>query len=359
MSTSRKQEDQGISIAHLLNESYAVSQGEHYAREAIKAGNLRAGNSGAMVKCDDGSYLPAGSCVRVAHLRTLGVELEAADLPTLTMWDGGFNNEKFWLEKLTKVWKGPVLQEDDIPVEWTTSSGVKVTGRPDIVLLEATGLETPPIPVLGLELKSIGSIWTLRDVSLNHPAAPKFAHLCQAGHYSRRLGEKFGSPEPLPYKIIYSAYVNFPVAGWAKKQFPLKGSPRSEFCAYNDKGEIKNTKPHHTIYDIAWDGDNLKFRLEQSDILTGLPCSQNNSKWVVTPVTWSGIQSFFERASLQQMQANFPDRPLTLSGHGVEADYSNCGYCPIQEVCTAYEEKGYNRWVQEVRRHIIGTRTSR
>jgi hypothetical protein len=318
-----------------------------------------------MVKCDDGSYLPAGACIRVAHLRTLGVELEMADLPTLTMWDGGFNNEKFWLEKLTKVWKGPILQEDDIPIEWVTPSGTKVTGRPDLVLLSPPLVDNPaeataPVPVLGLELKSIGSVWTLRDVSLNHPPAPKFAHLCQAGHYSRKLADRFNLAEPLPYKIIYSAYVNFPVAGWAKKQFPTKGAPRSEFCDYNDKdGTIKNTRPHHTVYDIAWEGDNLKFRLEQSDILTGLPAAQGGGKWQVTPVTWSGIQSFFERASMTQMQSSFPDRPLTLNGHGIEADYSNCGYCPIQGVCDAYEDKGYNRWIQEVRRHIIGTRTTR
>lgn len=353
-----------ISVKNLLLEAVAREQEEHAAKEREKLGVLRAGNSGVMLTDKRGNEAPAGSCPRVAHLRTLGINTDVPEIDKLIMWDGGINNEEYWYKKLSAVWtEGRIMREHEIPIEWTlpgtggqkiinargdeiVTDPTKITGRPDMVLFKGE------VPMVGIELKGIASIWTARDVSFEQgiPKGPKLAHLCQAGHYSKKLGEKFNLPKPLPYRIIYSSYVNFPsplmFAGDRQKEnlehkmFPPPGHPGSDLCEYNDKGWLKNVKPHHTIYEVEWGGDQLKFKEEGAD------------KWNVSPVTWSGIEAFYKR--VQDIPKDLGQRPLTLSGSGTKLNYSTCGYCPLQATCDKHEGSGYFRWLQEVRRTLNG-----
>jgi len=60
-----------ISLQGLLTEAVAKAQGEKLSSEITKLGTLRAGNSGIMI-----GDTPAGSCPRVAHLRSIGISTE-------------------------------------------------------------------------------------------------------------------------------------------------------------------------------------------------------------------------------------------------------------------------------------------
>lgn len=356
-----------INLTRLHAEAAADEQAEHMEKAAEKLGNLRAGNSGTVVATGE----VAGSCHRIAHLRMLGVEVESPSDSTLLMFEGGFQNEESWLKKLRRSWSGPLLVEEQIPIEWFTSEGKKVSGRPDIVLMQPEMVEASPEdsdllnyggyqhiqpgtkipssrPVLGLELKGIGSMWTLRDVWSKEGAGPKLAHLCQAGHYSWQLGEKFCAGQPLPYKIVYTSYVNFVVPDWASSLFPRPGEEGSEHIEYNEKtGKVKHLKPQMIIYDLMWSPDGqLKFRRETADTV-----NMDTGTWTSTPVTVEGIRQFFEKAGSKDLSGI----PTTLSGAGTKLKYSNCDYCPLQPVCSSHGESPvYATWLRDVRRHLLG-----
>ena len=335
------EEIRDISIRDILHEVISTEQEKHLQKEVAKRGVLRAGNTGIVLQ-DTGET--AGSCQRVAHLRSaLGIQLEAPTDANLLMWDGGIWNESYWLEKLKLHYGAERLKcEEEIPIKWNLPDGTPVSGRPDIVILN----QDMQSPMLGLELKKICSVWTARDVSFDRgiPKGPKLAHLCQAAHYSKVLG---GDAGPLPYKIIYTNYDNFasPLsfasAGTKEKMekvmFPRPGEPGSENCEYNDAGWLKNVKPHHTIYDIAWDGDHVLYREEGA-----------HGEWTSTPVTWSGIVAYYQ--SVVNVPKDLGPRPKTLSAVGTKLNYTTCGYCPAKDVCDTHEKKGYNQWLQAIRR---------
>lgn len=356
-----------INIREMLARSMAREQAEHAEKEKLKLGVLRAGNSGVMIEAGrKGLPTPAGSCPRTAHLRSLGIDLETPTDDKLIMFAGGFLNEDYWYAKLKADWEpGLILREHEIPIEWM-SGDTQVTGRPDMVLCDEINLpdENGPrfinVPVLGIELKGMASIWTARDVSFSQgvPQGPKMNHLCQAGHYSWKLGEKYNLPAPLPYKIIYSSYVNFPsplmfASDGTKekmehKMFPRPGDPGSEKCEYGDSGWLKNVIPHHMIYDIAWDmsedgtDGQLKF------------CEEGTDKYISSPVTWGGIERYYEQVRRTSMDLG--QRPVTQSSSGTKLNYSMCGYCPLEAVCDKHEGAGYERWLHEVKNHLTETK---
>lgn len=366
-----------INLTRLHAEAAADEQAEHMEGQSAKLGNLRAGNSGTVVATGE----VAGSCHRVAHLRMLGIDLESPNDSTLLMFEGGFQNEASWLKKLTRSWPGSILTEEQIPVSWTTSEGKVVSGRPDIVLMEkkpilatqedvdkqnyggyqhvevGAPISWEDTPVLGIELKGIGSMWTLRDVWSKEGAGPKLAHLCQAGHYSWQLGEKFLGGTPLAYKIVYTSYVNFVVPDWASSLFPKPGEEGSEHIEYNEKtGKVKHLKPQMVIYDLAWtESGQLMFSRETADTTSPGLAGKDARTWHLTPVTREGIRMFYEKAGSKQLGG----RPLTLNGLGSKQKYSNCDYCPLQSVCDSHDtaaELNYPVWLRDVRRHLLAGR---
>jgi hypothetical protein len=340
-----------ISIQHLLEEALAAEQMESHARELTKLGELRGGNSGLILSTGQ----PAGACPRIAHLRSIGVDTggAGADDSQLTMWEGGIVNEHYWADKLGRVWSGTILRESDIPVSWE-SEGVRVSGRPDLVLCTKDNF-----PLMGLELKSMSSIWTLEKVSLGVSTAPKLEHLAQAGHYSWQLARKYGMPEPLPYRLIYSAHVNYAGPEWMGKLLPVARYDRTGTVGNHPLIELgkdqkfKNTRPHHVIYELSWDlkydrgilvDGRLKFRREGAD------------RYIESPVHWSGIEEFYRQAG-PAMREKMPERPVTLKGDGRKASFSMCDprYCTLAEVCDRSEHKGYAQWLRDVRTRSTNT----
>ena len=128
-----------MKLIKLFAEARQHSRDKHRDGEVAKLGNLRAGTSGII--SPDGDV--AGSCIRKAHVRQLGLELENITEDKLIMFDLGFANEDVIYNKLKSILPEghTILREEEIPIEWTTTNGTKVTGRPDIVICEQVELD--------------------------------------------------------------------------------------------------------------------------------------------------------------------------------------------------------------------------
>lgn len=303
-----------INLTNLFWSGIADDREKHSEGEVAKLGNLRAGDSSVMTKGGD----IIGGCHRKSFIRSFaGIEGEVPEPDNLLMFELGKANELIWMDKLRRSWPGAIKQEEEIPIKWTTSRGVAVTGRPDIVLCKADNS-----PVLGIEHKAICSIWTARDVSFE--VAPKVKHLIQAAHYAWKLG--------VPYRLVYSQYTNFAIPDWAGKMFP----PSHPLVEVNEKGNPKHVKPHITVYEVGFgQGNVIQYRIE------GAPT------WSVTPWSTSDIERFYEYVSSMTEKKVLGPRPTPVKVDGKKASYSDCSYCPLVEVCDKYENN-WEKWHEEV-----------
>lgn len=310
-----------MNLTQLFWSGIADDREKHTAGEVAKLGNLRAGDSGGMTRGGD----VIGGCHRRAYLRSvLGIEAEIPDAESLLMFEIGKANELVWVDKLKRSWPGLIKQEEEIPIKWTTTSGVNVTGRPDIVLCKADGT-----PMLGIEHKAICSLWTARDVSFE--LTPKLKHLMQAAHYAWQLN--------VPYRLVYTQYVNYAIPGdWAAKMFP----PSNPLVEVNDKGAPKHVRPHVTIYEIGFDATGLiQYRLESAPVWT-------KTRWSV-----SDIERYYEFVSAMKERKALGPRPTPVKADGKKAGYSDCSYCPLSDVCDKHENN-WEKWHDEVKNRCAG-----
>jgi hypothetical protein len=365
-----------MNISNLFIKARKLSRDTHREGDVLKLGNLRAGNTGIMTTNGD----VAGSCIRKAHLRSLGIELEDIEEDKLIMFDLGLANEEVITNKLKSVLPEGymMLREEEIPIEWHTRNGNKVTGRPDIVICSLSdgpsGTDKDePRPVLGLELKSVHSLWTARDVLFN--GKPKLSNLAQAAHYMWKLD--------VPYKLIYTGYSQLGQGmagtseGWVAKLFPRPGDKMSEFLDYTyyekkektvwdakKKSEVtkltnsKVTKEqweslpynmrdygikHITQFEIVYD---MQFSLDG----TVQYKREEDIGWKDTIINRDDIPRFFEAASVLPESSSLGPRPAQVDTNGDKAGYSDCAYCPLSATCDAHEQQGYSKWLQEVKK---------
>lgn len=318
MKSTAKNNTTEISLTSLYEKAVATEQAEHQVEESTKVGNLRGGNSGLLL--EDGQV--AGSCHRRAYIRMLGLEVDPPPANRLIMFDAGKFNEDYWFAKLGKSWTGTVLRESEVPTCWTTTNGKKVTGRPDLVLVDPAGVR-----VLGLELKMVASIWTARDVRFQ--GQPKLSHLTQAAHYMWQLG--------IPYRLIYTSYVDFAMVDWARKLFPLRDHPLAVHLEYNEKGDAKKVLPFHSIYSLRFDSSG---KLQY--------CEEGTGRWETTIVDIQGIQGYYDYISSIEETKNLGPRVSTLDLSGKKEGYSSCNYCPLNSICDKTSD--HDKWLTEVRR---------
>lgn len=330
-------------IGQRLQDGRQLHRKKFQALEVVKLGNLRAGNSGIM--SSDGNI--AGGCHRVAHLRQLGLELDPPDDSKLIMFQMGIANEDEIFDDLvhTAVPGEVVRREEEIPIQWFTANNTKVTGRPDLVICRQEytidekhgAVPSKVIPVLGLELKSVASVWTTREILFE--SKPKMAHLVQVGHYMWQLN--------VPFKLIYKQYGLQSFPDFARKFFPAIKSKLSEFMGYNDSGDPKNVKPFEIVYDVVY-GPNgfLQFRRE------------GTKKWSISVITADDIRRYYEFISTMSERKLLGPKPLTTDYNGEEKSFSNCKYCPLQTVCKKVDlgkrpgtrvAIGYDQWLREVK----------
>jgi hypothetical protein len=321
-----------MNITKRLQQGRKLDREQHKEKEVLKVGTLRAGNTGMMSSSGDS----AGACPRTVHLRQLGIELEVPDDSKMIMFQMGIANESVVFKDLLHT-SGPeevILQEEEIPISWLTTNGTKVTGRPDMVLCNKKEGQT--IPFLGIEIKSIASVWTSREVLFE--GQPKLPHLLQSAHYSWKLG--------VPFRLIYKQYSNQAVPGWAGKLFPKKGEPHSQHISYNDKGDIKYIEPFEIAYELEWDSSSRKYLRYRREVGDG----EQELEWTRTLISQQDIERFYEFVSQMETTKKLGSRPMTIDAQGNEKNYSNCGYCPLKDTCDKHENKGYEKWLLEVRK---------
>lgn len=313
------------STLDLVKQGIQHIQDEHAASEVTKRGILRAGNTGLLLP--DGSVV--GKCARQTYLRLDGIEAGEDDASREFMFAAGRTNEDSWVDLFLRagIPQDGIRREEEIPISWKTRSGRTVSGRPDIVLGETR--QGTFVPIKGIELKLVSSLWTARDVAIKQE--PKAMHLMQAAHYSWKLGD-------LPFELWYTSRADFAINGWAQKNFPKQDQPGARYCQYNDKGEPLKTISFIVGYELDWNKGVLEYR----------SLTTPGGKWTTTIVTKKAIEEYFELIDSMTQSDILPPRPVNLSASGEKGGYSICSYCPLQQVCDKKESQGKAAWVKAV-----------
>lgn len=312
-----------IKLEKIISTAEKMREAEHDAHEDLKIGTYRAGSTGLF---QDSKFY--GKCARKLFLRSSGIKSEGIPSDRQVMFAGGRMNETTWLEDLRLGSDYSFKTEEEIPTEWFTKAGTKVTGRPDIVFIKEDK------PVLGLELKMVSSIWTARSIITGNP---KFDHLTQAAHYMWQLD--------IPFKLVYTSYVDYAViGGWLAKLFPGAEEPGSEFCEYkeNKKGylDIKKVLPFRRVYDLKW-------------LPSGKLAYKEESEGAYTPtvITLQGVKDYFEELDKVQEKRELPARPVNIKADGTKESWTMCDYCSLKPVCDS-SEHDLQTWLDGVESKI-------
>ena len=313
-------------------------QEDHAAHEVEKVGILRAGNTGVY---EDGEV--SGKCARLTYLRFKGIEVGDDDNSKELMFDSGRGNEDLWLAVLKASGQVPVIRcEEEVPISWKTDKGILVTGRPDVVLCDSQA-----VPVHGIELKLLCSMWTALDAL---SCKPKAMHIMQASHYAWQLG--------VPFDLWYTSRVNWyiPDQGWIQNKLPKQGEPGSELIEYTVKLNKKTNKEETYVKTLKpfRRGFNLKFNEEGAVLFKEV----SSSEWQESLVSIKRIKAYFELVASMDDTKELPPKPINLDALGNEGGYDICNYCELQEVCKKADKnlkkkgneqtKVLDSWLKEV-----------
>jgi hypothetical protein len=311
---------------------------KHDEEDAGKCGSLRAGNAGMMCEdSDTGQLISFGgspsACPRRTYLRFLGIQEVVDDkrVRIQRMFDGGVASENNFRRRLEAgLPEGySTLKEEDTPIRWATQTGIEVTGRPDLVVIDPKG-----VAIAGVENKCMSSLWTVTKVVFKQ--LPKTDHLVQAGHYSWKLG--------IPYELWYSSGVNFalpkPYSYLPKRD---DETPLAKMLDYWEDGRASGISVAEIGYRLRW---NSKDFLEWQQVSDQGEVTQKD--WTTSIVSKPRIQAFYEFIARMQTEGVIGPRPESFSADGKDAEYSPCKYCELSAVCDKHEGKGLNRWIKEV-----------
>lgn len=274
-----------VDVIKLLEEGHALLNADRDESEKAKAGNLRVGSAGCVTQ--DGKVY--GNCHRKSLARLLGSD-EGVDTPTRIMWQAGELNESAWLDVLSKSWQGKIRCETDIPVEFEVG-GVKVTGRPDMVLCDAE--DTPQFL---LELKGVFGISTANSVALKN--TPKTENLIQAAAYMMLLG--------VPGALCYTSR------------------------SYVQVGPTK-LRPFYKIFYLQWVDGVLEYRGDDQNTFTR------------TVITEQGIRDYYALVVEMRDKKTLGPRPAEFSATNEKLKYGPCGLCYLAKNCDR-NENVYADW---------------
>ncbi len=333
---------------------------------------MRGANQGLYV---DGQIV--GVCHRATLARMIGAEppREESWVNKHLMFASGHANEDSWVANIARVWDGPILREEDIPVKWLVSRvdggpDAEGSGRPDIVLcrykpgfggavtkavdavLKTVGLLPGMgrlvddvlrtrvtalaavhldayVPVQALELKQVSSVNTAADV-LFAGGKPKLAAALQAARYALCLG--------VPYQIWYTLPFVCPIPNWSflRGKFPSKGEPGSEFCDYGYDGSATKIQPCAVGYEMAWQSGTLFYRRVGTE------------GWIQTVVTEQGLDDYWSFTLDRAATKDLGPRLELMDIHGKPEKWGSktpCDYCDLQKQCHA-NEHDYDKWVE-------------
>lgn len=318
------------SITQRFKESREIKQKEYESKEKDSLGNLRGGHSGIMSEAGE----IVGTCPRVAHLRSLGIQKYEHDFSTQIMFDRGYNNEDMIAEDLERTLAPgeKLLREEEIPISWTTKNGTLVTGRPDIVIAApANGKLNASV---GLEIKSLAAFWSAKTILFKQE--PNLKHAIQAAHYMWKMN--------IPWKIIYRQYAKLIIPDWSWLLKELPGSekdPGAEFLKFNKKSKPQELLPFEVVFDLRFNEDGfLEYSVEDS------------GEWHDSIVSSAGIERYYEHLSQIADKKDPGPRALTLDIHGNKLSYDSCNYCPPEFLCKEAEKLGYDEWLRRVKENL-------
>jgi len=256
-----------IKILDLFKKGCEIQDQERAVIEKEQQGKLRGGNTGYLVGDE-----VHGSCAREAVMRYFGVD-KKFDTSRKVLFRSGELMEDLLLEKLTKAGVESLAQSE-AGLEWDCN-GIPVKISPDGVLVK------DGVPYHGLEVKMPSSQWTVRNVtpfSYTCGSTPNASHLCQAAHYSCKLGEKYGE-DYLPYSLVYVCPIQYQI--YVKD---IRDSVyQSEFLQRNAKGEVFKVLSFIVSYDLMFNQEGrLLYKLEDSENVH------------TTEITIDGINRYYE-----------------------------------------------------------------
>lgn len=299
-----------LSAADLYQKGRDLEIKAHADAEVAKQGTLRGGSSG----CVDQNGEVYGTCHRLALARYKGHQAPIdPDGDSYHWFDAGYANEDAWMQKLTKsvAAMGPEYQlkaEEDCPTKWETSSGVAVTGRPDLMVWKDGS------PLLGIELKVVCT--TNSAVSVFCEDKPKVTNLIQAAHYSMEHG--------CPFNLVYSYRSSGPVPFWANK---FKDKLRKKRNTYYIDPFIKEFK-------IGFDSGRIYY-------------IKDNGERVDTPLTAEGIRNYYELIVDMDTNKDLHARVTNKDLSGKMLPWDPCGFCPLKEACDDYEFS-FDAWMDKI-----------
>jgi len=251
-----------LEIYDMLQRGFAVKQANRLAdQEAHPGSDWRGGNSGCIT--DSGQII--GYSPRTTVLRHMGVEMPAS-LDNDLMFEAGYKNEEHWAELLTLA-EVPFKSEEEIPVKWALPNGETVGGRPDCVIGEPNAEEFTPR--LGIEHKLISSNGRLVEHAHFANARPNAQHVCQAAHYSWKMG--------IDWVLAYTNRSWFFTFTYSRARF---GNHRAMLVDSSGKTEkVILVRPFISMYNLTWEDGRL--------LVDGKP----------TIITQEGIQRYYQYCS--------------------------------------------------------------
>ena len=327
MSTAKKNVNvtaSEMSAKALYQRGREIEIDAHAKQEVTKQGTLRGGSSGCIT--DHGEVY--GTCHRIALARYKGIQAKIEDL-SYTWFDAGYANEDAWMQKLEKTVKDmgseySLKAEEECPITWETDAGVKVTGRPDIMIFKNDQ------PVLGLELKVVCAVNSA--VSVYCEDKPKINNLLQAAHYSMIHG--------CPFNLVYSFRNRSRVPGWAER-FKDKLRLSYEKTFTSSKTGKSFTKREYSIepftkeFRVGFEDDRVYYIKENGDR-------------VDTPLTGSGIKEYYNTIVSMETNKELHVRLTDRSLDGKQLPYNPCNYCPFEDACDRFEND-YDSWMDKAR----------
>lgn len=269
-------------------------------------------------------YAGGKQCPRMAWLRWTGVDIPA-EFNRILMFGLGHQNEEIVAKELEAA-RIAHLREDatGCAISWTAPGGVRVTGRPDFLILgDAAGWSKRP--TLGIELKAVCSLWTMHKV--HYALVPTSEHLIQAAHYSWQHGM-------LPWTILYTSRVDWHLStapAWLQKKFP----PGAYDVEVGNDGKPFKIVPFERTYRLAWRP--APGSTELDDRATLVYWTEGLTDVVPTRITPRSIQDGAALVGkLFSPRVGLGPRPSAIHVDGGDS-YSPCKYCDLAEVCDQYE----------------------
>jgi len=311
----KRGEPRPFSITQLLDKGIEQHVLNHARRSIETMHTLRGGSAGAIM--DDGTQF---GCVRKAALRYHGYDLPI-DARTQILMGFGISNEDV-LDKYISLsgWpKDRIKREEEIPVSYEIGSPSstdmekdrmeRVTGRPDMILLDASGH-----PYWGIEMKLKGTVYGAKNILINSKVDS--AHIIQSMHYMWKHNLT-------RYSIVYSIPV----------RFAIQGADAEAFAALN-LAELKaDGTPSYAklgFYETIFEWDKEADTLQCYTVHSGVERRD-------IPLRIGHIEDFYKLVSQVAHRETMGGRPTKRSILPNSFEWNLCDMCELKDVCNNYE----------------------